>query len=414
MSFIQIVQEALSRSNEAKLEASKAIALANKALNINLFNCTQYNLPILYLNGNTTGISKDTKVTLNYIYNERKGTCTLKWQGASSIRYPKKNYTISFDSPFEAKTGWGSQKKYCLKANYIDFSHARNVVSAKLWGQMVKSRDTKNEKLYNLPNGGAIDGFPITLVINDIYQGLYSFNIPKDKWMFGMGTGEKECIVCAEEHSNATLFAETITQLGPQFELEYAKDENNTQWVIDSLNTLITTILNNDNANYKEEVGKYMDIDSAIDYYIFACLISHTDGRAKNFLLHTFDGVKWGFTAYDMDTVFGNHFDGTAYYKADVSPTFSYYVVSKIMNLIYKYDKERLKARYNKIRQTVFSEDNVSYMFYNYLVNIPKALFDEEVKIWNSLPGTQTNNINQILNNFRLRCELLDNEIKKL
>ena len=409
-----MVQEAISRSNDAKLEASNAITLANKALNTNLFNCTQYNLPILYLNGNTTGISKETKVKLNYIYKERKGTCTLKWQGASSIRYPKKNYTITFDSPFEAKNGWGSQKKYCLKANYIDFSHARNVVSAKLWGQMVKSRDTKNEKLYNLPNGGAIDGFPIMLVINDIYQGLYSFNIPKDKWMFGMGTGEKECIVCAEEHSNATLFAETITQLGPQFELEYAKDEVNTQWVIDSLNTLITTILNNDNANYKEEVGKYMDIDSAIDYYIYTCLISHTDGRAKNFLLHTFDGVKWGFTAYDMDTVFGNHFDGTAYYKADVSPTFTYYVVSKIMNLIYKYDKERLKARYNKIRQTVFSEDNVSYMFYNYLVNIPKALFDEEVKIWNTLPGTQTNNINQILNNFRLRCELLDNEIKKL
>ena len=409
-----MVQEAISRSNDAKLEASNAIALANKALNTNLFNCTQYNLPILYLNGNTTGISKDTKVTLNYIYGDNKGSCTLKWQGASSIRYPKKNYTITFDSPFEAKNGWGSQKKYCLKANYIDFSHARNVVSAKLWGQMVKSRDTKNEKLYNLPNGGAIDGFPIMLVINDIYQGLYSFNIPKDKWMFGMGTGEKECIVCAEEHSNATLFAETITQLGSQFELEYAKDENNTQWVINSLNTLITTILNNDNANYKEEVGKYMDIDSAIDYYIFACLISHTDGRAKNFLLHTFDGVKWAFTAYDMDTVFGNHFDGTAYYKADVSPTFTYYVVSKIMNLIYKYDKERLKARYKKIRQTVFSEDNVSYMFYNYLVNIPKALFDEEVKIWTSLPGTQTNNIDQILNNFRIRCELLDNEIKNI
>lgn len=414
MSFMQIVQEAISKSNDAKLEASNAIALANKALNTNLFNCTQYNLPILYLNGNTTGISKDTKVNLNYIYNERKGTCTLKWQGSSSIRYPKKNYTISFDSPFEAKNGWGSQKKYCLKANYIDFSHARNVVSAKLWGQMVKNRSPKNDKLYNLPNGGAIDGFPIMLVINDIYQGLYSFNIPKDGWMFGMGSGEKECIVCAEEHSNATLFKETITELGPQFALEYVKDENNTQWIVDSLNTLINAINNNDDANYKDVVGNYMDIDSAIDYYIFACLISHSDGRAKNFLLHTFDGVKWAFTAYDMDTVFGNHFDGTAYYKADISPTIGYYVVSGIMNLIYKYDKERLKARYNKIRQTVFSEDNVSYIFYNYLVNIPKALFDEEVKIWSTLPGTQTNNITQILNNFRLRCELLDNEIENL
>lgn len=414
MSFMQIVQEAIAKSNDAKIEASNAIALANKALNTNLFNCTQYNLPILYLNGNTTGISKDTKVTLNYIYGDHKGSCTLKWQGSSSIRYPKKNYTISFDSPFEAKNGWGSQKKYCLKANYIDFSHARNVVSAKLWGQMVKNRSPKNDKLYNLPNGGAIDGFPIMLVINDIYQGLYSFNIPKDGWMFGMGSGEKECIVCAEEHSNATLFKETITELGPQFDLEYVKDENNTQWIVDSLNTLINAINNNDDANYKEEVGKYMDIDSAIDYYIFACLISHTDGRAKNFLLHTFDGVKWAFTAYDMDTVFGNHFDGTAYYKADVSPTIGYYVVSGIMNLIYKYDKERLKARYKKMRETVFSEDNVSYIFYNYLVNIPKALFDEEVKIWSTLPGTQTNNITQILNNFRLRCELLDNEIENL
>lgn len=407
MSFMNLVQNAISQSNEAKVEASKALASVE-------FAYYNYNLPILYLNGDTGNMSKETKVTLNYNYKDMRGTCTVKWQGSSSIRYPKKNYTITFDSPFEAKNGWGSQKKYCLKANYIDFSHTRNVVSAKLWGQMVKSRTTKNELLNNLPNGGAIDGFPIMVVINDVYQGLYSFNIPKDKWMFGMGTGEKECIVCAEEHSNATLFKETITELGPQFALEYVKDENNTQWIVDSLNTLINAINNNDNANYKDVVGNYMDIDSAIDYYIFACLISHTDGRAKNFLLHTFDGVKWAFTAYDMDTVFGNHFDGTAYYKADVSPTFSYYVVSGIMNLIYKYDKERLKQRYMKMRETVFSEDNVSYMFYNYLVNIPKALFDEEVKLWTSLPGTQTNNITQILNNFRLRCELLDNEIKNL
>lgn len=407
MSFMNLVQNAISQSNEAKVEASKALASVE-------FAYYNYNLPILYLNGDTGNMSKETKVTLNYNYKDMSGTCTVKWQGSSSIKYPKKNYTIKFDQSFEAKTGWGAQSKYCLKANYIDFSHARNVVSAKLWGQMVKSRDTKNEKLYNLPNGGAIDGFPIMVCINNIYQGLYTFNIPKDGWMLGMKDGEKECIVCAEEHSNATLFKETITELGPQFALEYVKDENNTQWIVDSLNTLINAINNNDNANYKDVVGNYMDIDSAIDYYIFSCLISHTDGRAKNFLLHTFDGVKWAFTGYDMDTVFGNHFDGTAYYKADVSPTIGYYVVSGIMNLIYKYDKERLKARYKKIRQTVFSEDNVSYMFYNFIVNIPKALFDEEVKVWTSLPGTQTNNITQILNNFRLRCELLDKEIANL
>lgn len=407
MSLMQLIESANSQSVEAK-------SMATQALQATEFPYYNYNLPVLYLYGDTSTMSKDVKVTLNYNYKDLTGTCTVKWQGSSSLRYPKKNYTITFDQKFEAKTGWGTQKKYCLKANYIDFSHARNVVTARLWGQMVKSRTVKNEKLYNLPNGGAIDGFPIMLSINNVYQGLYSFNIPKDGWMLGFGEGEKEALVGAEEHTNATLFKETITELGPQFELEYAPDEDNTQWIVNSLNTLINAIKNNDNGNYKDVVGKYMDIDSALDYYIFACLISHSDGRAKNFLLHTFDGVKWAFTAYDMDTVFGNHFDGTAYYKSDVSPTIESYVISGIMNLIYKYDKEALKARYNKIRETVFSEDNVNYMFYNYLVNIPRALFDQEVKIWTSLPGTETNNINQIMNNFRLRCKVLDKQIAKL
>ena len=71
---------------------------------------------------------------------------------------------------------WGTQKKYCLKANYVDFSHCRNIVAAKLWGQAVRSRPTRNDKLYGLPNGGAIDGFPIMVAINGEYQGIYTFN----------------------------------------------------------------------------------------------------------------------------------------------------------------------------------------------------------------------------------------------
>ena len=73
---------------------------------------TLYELPILYLNGETTGISKDNAVSLDYIYGDRTGSCTLKWQGNSSLAYPKKNYTIKFDEPFEAAEGWGAQKKY--------------------------------------------------------------------------------------------------------------------------------------------------------------------------------------------------------------------------------------------------------------------------------------------------------------
>lgn len=99
-----------------------------------------YGLPILHLTGDTSAMTKDDAVDLTYVYGERNGTVSVKWQGSSSLAWDKKNYTMKFDIAFEAKEGWGEQKKYCFKANFIDSSHARNVVNAKLWGQVVKSR----------------------------------------------------------------------------------------------------------------------------------------------------------------------------------------------------------------------------------------------------------------------------------
>lgn len=147
-----------------------------------------YGLPILHLTGDTSAMTKDNAVDLAYVYGERSGTCSVKWQGSSSLSYDKKNYTIKFDNAFEAATGWGEQKKYCLKANYIDHSHARNIVNAKLWGQIVKSRENVPARLKNLVNGGAIDGFPCIIMLNGEFHGLYTWNIPKDGWMLGMGT----------------------------------------------------------------------------------------------------------------------------------------------------------------------------------------------------------------------------------
>ena len=154
--------------------------------NMPIQNYKDYPIPILYLNGSFAEMTKDNAVTVDYIFKERSGTCTLKWQGASSVGLPKKNFTIKFDNAFEVVSGWGTQQKYVLKANFVDSSHARNIVCAKLWGQIVRSRTPANAMLNALPNGGAIDGFPILLALNGKFIGLYTWNIPKDDWMFGM------------------------------------------------------------------------------------------------------------------------------------------------------------------------------------------------------------------------------------
>jgi hypothetical protein len=384
-----------------------------------VFDYSSYGLPVLKLSGSTAGMSKDDKVNLGYEYGELSGTCSVKWQGSSSITYPKKNYTIVFDTAFEAVEGWGEQSKYCLKANYIDFSHARNVVSAKLWGQIVKSRTTQNDNLFALHNGGAIDGFPIVVVINDEYQGLYTFNIPKDKWLLGMGNADTEYIVGTNVHSTATRFKSEITveelQNGDNFEIEYIPDGVSDQTVVNSLNALINTCINSTGSNYRDTVGKYIDMDSAIDYYIFACLLCAVDALDKNYLLGTYDGEKWFFSAYDLDTTFGNHWNGKSYYNVAATPTFDSYNDShRLMHLIYTYDKEALKARYKELRAGVLSEANILDTFSNFIVNIPKAVYDEEVKTWREIPGTQTNNLSQIVNYYMLRCKVMDAEIEAL
>ena len=170
-------------------------------------------IPKVFINGNIPTTKDNVLATLSYISKTLSFDCyiKIKCQGTSSMKYPKKNFTISLFED-EARTiklkknflDWGKQNKFCLKANWIDLSHARNVVSARLWGDIVKSREEYNalpELLRTSPNQGAIDGFPIKVYANGVYQGRYTWNIPKDKWMTNMDDElDTHCILCGENY----------------------------------------------------------------------------------------------------------------------------------------------------------------------------------------------------------------------
>ena len=159
------------------------------------------NVNILRINGPLPATS-DVKTTVSYSYQGMNGSATMKWQGQSSISFPKKNFTIKFDKSFTAKGGWLATDTYVLKGNFNDYTHARNIVSARLWGDVVKSRGWSTEDILDndgtplldndgtplqiyqdtmpgLINGGATDGFPIMLVVNGDFYGLYDFQMRK-------------------------------------------------------------------------------------------------------------------------------------------------------------------------------------------------------------------------------------------
>ena len=377
-------------------------------------NYQSYNMPILYLSGSVEGISKDDKVTLNYIYQERAGTCTLKWQGSSSVNLPKKNYTITFDEKFEVVSGWGAQKKYCLKANYVDSSHARNIVCAKLWGQIVKSRTPANVTLNALPNGGAIDGFPIIISLNGQFHGLYTWNIPKDDWMFGMdGTGQ-QAIVCAELNNNGAVAFNGLAILDEtDFSLEYSSDDQS-EWVVESLNRLLAAVKDSDGTNITYGITPYLDWDSAIDYYCHAVLTGNYDGLHRNYLLATYDGVKWFFTGYDMDVVLGLRAMGRYFYPANHnSMSFTNMAAEhKLWGLIWKYMRPQLRARYEELRQSIMSVENVANTFVDFVADIASPVYFDDLRLCPSIPSSGANNLSQIITYYDLRCRNADEWIK--
>lgn len=383
------------------------------------FDFAGYALPVLYLTGDTSAMSKDNPVDLAYEYGDLSGTASVKWQGSSSLTYPKKNFTVKFDQAFEAVEGWGAQKKYCMKANFVDFSHSRNVVTAKLWGQMVASRNPANDALAACPNYGAVDGFPILIAINDEFAGVYTFNIPKDGWMLNMGDGDNEAILCADLNSPANNFkAEAVVGADKtDFELEYVSDESNTAWVQTSLNNLINACIASDGTDLDTTIAPMLDWDSAIDYTILCALIDHRDGVGKNYNLHTWDGVKWYFDAYDMDAIFGNKYDGKYFFPAaqNIGVRFAYLKnTHRVAELILTHKLDALKARYKALRASVLSEDNVATMFINFAAQIPLAALVEDNRIWPTVPSTNVSNVHQIIDWYRRRVQMIDAEVEAM
>lgn len=388
-------------------------------------------LPTLYLTGDMSEISKENSVILAYRFEKTDGSvyvvngnCELKWQGASSLSYPKKNFNIKFDNKFEAKEGWGKQKKYCLKANFIDCTHARNVGSARLWGQIVNTRDETDpitKKLQSLPNGGAVDGFPVMLVINGEFYGLYTFNIQKDKWMFDMeDTKQKnQAILCADAWSESNFFKAPAT-LNGDFDIEhnsYEEVSDNPEWIRQSLNNLINSCIESDGSDLDSKIGKYLDWNSAIDYYIFTTLIGAFDCFGKNYMLSTYDSEKWFFSAYDLDTTFGLNWNGESFVeptRTDSGTIFKYAERHRVMELILKHKTDEFIKRYWELREGVLSESNVSLTLVETVGDIPQEVYEADYRLWNTIPNTKENTLERIDAWYSERAEFMDEQIKSL
>ena len=383
-------------------------------------------IPMIFITGTIPDSKTYVSGELEYVSKSYRfhAYTYIKLQGKSTLYLPKKNYTVNLysDETRSVKLNkefknWGFHNNFVLKADYKDILHARNVVGAKLWSKVVQSRsdyDTLPEELKNSPNNGAIDGFPVRVYVDGAYKGLYNWTIPKCDWMVGMNSANANHVLLNAEfndngdiayQNNPCNFNTLWDGSEGYFSVEVGK---NSAELASSLNTIISSIINNDSASLEQS----LDIKSAIDYFIFQEIILGVDGLANNMLLATYDMTKWYLSAYDMDATFDLYWDGNIleYYDADM-PSYPYdNRYSSLLQHIWGNYLDDYVGRYVELRKSVLSYSSIIEEFEKYIGIFGEDVYIQDTAIYPDIPSVTDNTLKSLQSFVRDRLEYLDSK----
>ena len=390
-----------------------------KVVGLNNFEPMDDDIPKVFFVGEMPTTKDDVFAEMTYISKTLNfhSYIKIKCQGTSSMKYPKKNYTINLFEDAERTTklkkdfkGWGQQSKFCLKANWIDISHSRNIVSARLWGDVVKSRSNYEELpelLRTAPNQGAIDGFFIKVYYNGVYQGRYTWNIPKDKWMTNMDdTLDNHCILCGENYDGGCFRTAPIID-GSDWSDEVhdvVPDSIKTRWT-----EVVNFVMNSSDEEFKTNLGNYFDVQSLIDYHVFGMCCCGSDSYGKNQIYMTYDGNKWIASMYDLDTTWGLYWNGETLVSYDYArEKFEDMTNERQGNLLYKRLEENfyveLQTRWAELKNNALSLTNIINRFERFTDVMTSDLIKEDYASttaggnYSVIPSVARNNIQQIRN----------------
>lgn len=409
----------------------------------------------------------------------------LNAQGNSSLAFDKKNVAIDLcddewigDNTPKVRIGnWVSQDSFHMKAYYTDFFRGVGAVSYKLYDQIVRTRGnmydrpwkkalldmskigTTTKSLGNpyvgdyslLTDTGAKcfpDGFPVAVYLNDLFYGIFSFQLKKHRDNYHMNKSTAEHIhldgsigwsiiwdgtiqwgqgddgfevrnpkglyaiggnkydadikqeeIAGEEEVNAWIEAGKL----PDGTIISSKIKKNLQmtakvkkYIQDFSNTLLniraasdiyeaSNKTEEDLKTFKKVFETYYDADNLIDYIIFSDVVRNYDGFWKNWQWFTYNGKKWWVGLYDCDCTFGNHPAGNQTGLPQTEHIDK--TTASPTGFIAKYYSKELTDRYKYLAEhDIISSSNIFALIKDWCDRIGTNFYKEEYKKWKDSP----------------------------
>lgn len=172
-------------------------------------------------------------------------------------------------------------------------------------------------------------------------------------------------------------------------------------------------------------INNYINLESLIDYYIFAYVDCGLDALGKNQIYITYDGNLWYASMYDMDSTWGLYWDGSKFVSPEYRMQEDYEVgVHNTSNLLF--DRlaslfgTQIKTRYTQLRSGVLSEAYIKDQFKAWCDISPDELvaMDYASETANGafvdMPQKTTNNYNQLSAFITARLVYVDEQIANI
>ncbi len=263
------------------------------------------------------------------------------------------------------------------------------------------------------PNNGVIDGFPIELYINGNFHGLYTMNIPKDDWMFGMDENNpNNVVICGENWTKPVLFQDIPTDFSA-WSVEVGPENDET---LAKVQRLIAFVRDSSDDEFKANFSQYLNLDATLNYYVMMNYCWMPDNVGKNMLLATYDGNVWYPSLYDLDTTWGTNYMGNNLYD------YKNHLMSSDDSILWsrleKLYKKEIVTRYFELRSSIMDANYIMTKFNEFYNSIPQEILDRETAKWGivatgePIPGYPISQIQEHLNSVTPRLDAKYNSWK--
>jgi len=354
-------------------------------------------MPLIHIKIDTLKINSDAKIAGHFTYfnNQQfiESTIGVRHRGNLSLGFPKKSYDLEFWTDTISKEkkdvkfkGMRSDDDWILDGMYNEPLRLRSHVATNLWTKIHKPYYAQKEPK-------AKSGFEVKYVEvfrNNKYFGIYQFSESIDRKQLKLKKSEGKTV-------NGELYKANSYHGGPDFTKAPENFKNIfPHWIgwrteypfidytshFENLSRLQSLVVNGTDDVFIKNIANEIDINNAIDYYIFINTVRATDNLGKNYYLGKYDKTEpFFFIPWDLDGVMGIIQDGVP--ERITSDILGNGLFNRLIKLNPNNYNDKLKARWTALRVNEFSNEALlSKIDKVYTKFTKRKVYEREQFVW--------------------------------